>query len=799
MWFLEGLTTNTETLRNVFFQETRGTSPRSKAIVLAMALEDKLPAYNDLSGYLNYEWPNVLSTYILGGNFFNYLLKTYGLEVIKDLIYAYAVKIIPTFKKSFNSSLGIPLEEVWDEWRSVRKQEALALQADISSDAVNPPTRLTFEGSYKNGIRFVKGRVYTTLRNSTGMKIGLLAVDPETGESSLKGGDLGLSYITGSDGENLYLIMDRDSRTIHYHYYDAYKYNVVTEKLTRLTYDLKVSAFGVVNEEMILCATLFVGRPELFFTSGRNKDPIALDESVMYVNHISVNPNKKEALLSVTYNDGGTDLSILDISTRQMRRITFDRNAKLFPEWIDENRVTYSTPTGTGLFNQIIQDFSNRSAAAGSAAVAAAEHVYKTVQLTNTLGGVYWSHYTEHGLYFMSINSAGYDVYFADIECSPDYRLEASRVQSPAASITVEGNFEERVYIDALNMLDFTRFPYVGIDLTNVRDIDIGAYLRFSGLRHTTIDYLGYYKTLYPYFSNEIALATDSLFIPMWLSFSNNLEVGDPAHIRERIVMTAEINYPFILGLFSALTIGLSQQMQYSRPYRDSAWDPGQLGWVFFPSEYMILDLRSRYSVTATTSIWRNSGFRAAFVFTQPVIDFTGFRPAEYWNNADLHLTLPLFNNNFGVKARLFYGMGIRAVPGEVYSLVSGPSAFLIDRITFFNSVPFRGNGEGLTGQSVFLGSVEVRATILSSTTLNIGLFPVNLNKIGFLLYSDLAVPFTGIFPPDSGGYRLSTGLYLTIELGLMYENFFMDLNFILHYTYGDPRPAFTFSMDFPK
>jgi hypothetical protein len=104
-----------------------------------------------------------------------------------------------------------------------------------------------------------------------------------------------------------------------------------------------------------------------------------------------------------------------------------------------------------------------------------------------------------------------------------------------------------------------------------------------------------------------------------------------------------------------------------------------------------------------------------------------------------------------------------------------------------------------LPGQSALLASVELRATLFSSSYVSLGLFPLNLNKIGLLAYTDFALPFSGFFPGDGSGYRLSAGLYLTVELGFLYQMLFMDLNFIIHYTVGETAPSFAFAMDFPK
>ena len=807
MWFKEGITTSTETRREEFFQEGRGTSPRSRAIVYAMALEGRLPSFDDITGYLNYAWPNVLSTYILGGNFFDYLVETYGLDAVRRLIYGYAVKIIPTFRWSFRDAVGRSLPEVWDEWRDVRRREAEELRRRAAAQLGAPAERLTESGSYKCGIRLVDGKLYTTLRDTTKNRIGLYAVDPVTGAERLVSEDLGTSYIVGGDQEHLYLLSDRGGRTIHSSYYDAYKYHASSGRMIRLTHGLKVSAFDVIDADRLICSSLYVGRPSLFLTSGGGKEEIPLEESIMSVNHIAVHPERKTALLAVTYRDGGTDLELLDLESRERRRITFDRNAKLYPHWVGGERITYATPTDTGIFNQVVQGMGSSlacgstggdSAGAGDSAARSVE----VTQITETPGGVYWAHHTGSDLYFMSIGADGYDLYRSPIDPEAGARsidLTASEVMSPAASVEPAGGLRDRRFCDAVNMLDFIRVPYVDINWGNLRDIDVGVTVSSAGIRSTRLDLTGYYKILYPYFASRVSFQTDALFVPLALGFTNWLEVRSPAYIRERYQWWADVSYPFLLGLRSALTIGASPQLLCSRVYRDRYWDPAGLGWIFFPSEYVILDLSSRYAATGTSSIWRNKGLTAAAVFTQPTADFESFAPFQYWNNFDFHLAVPLFDHDYGLKARLVCGLGRDADGGPVYAAYGDASAFLVDRIGWDNGVPFRGSSSMIAGASAALASLELRGTFFSSTFASIGLLPVNLNKLGMLLYSDLLLPFAGVFPADWGAGRLAFGLYLTAEIGLAYQALFMDLNLILHYTMGDPAPSVAFAMDFPK
>jgi len=283
------------------------------------------------------------------------------------------------------------------------------------------------------------------------------------------------------------------------------------------------------------------------------------------------------------------------------------------------------------------------------------------------------------------------------------------------------------------------------------------------------------------------------------LGFSNWLQVGSATHVRERYQWWADVSYPFLLGLRSALTIGLSPQLLYSRAYRDLYWDPAGLGWIFFPSEYAILDLSSRYAATGTTSIWRNKGLTAAAVFTQPTADSGSLAPFQCWNNFDFHLAVPLFDHDYGLKARLFYGLGRDAGGGPVYAAYGDSDAFLVDRIAWDNRVPFRGSPSMIAGSSAALASLELRGTFFSSTYASIGLVPVNLNKLGMLLYSDWLLAFEGFVPSDWRAGRLAFGLYLTAEIGLAYEALFMDLNLIVHYTMGDLAPAVAFAVDFPK
>ena len=405
-WIIEGIATYLES------DLTAGGRLRSTQYEMYMrmaVLENNILHFDTLNNRTDY-WPHGDIWYLYGSRFVKWLVEQYGEEIIPQMTKWYGKRAIPfSVNRMAKRLTGKTFGELYALWIEDMKQHYGDVEAEVRAQGLRQGRRVTFKGELVRGLRFADDRrlIYYAGDGRSDPQVRWLDTANENR----------VTRVVRSAGES-YPLVDRNG-DLYLESFDAYKANIYTYydlfrydsrgpwKRERLTKGLRarypdISPGGhtiayVRNESST--QTLWIARMDDIEGTQELLVPSERFEQV-YTPRFS--PDGTKVAYSAWRKGGYRDIQVIDLSTREITRVTHDRALDTGPAWAPDGSRLYFSSDRTGIANIYAWE-----PASG-----------EILQLTNLVSGAYTPAPSPDGtrLAYIGYTSRGYDIFVMDLE-----------------------------------------------------------------------------------------------------------------------------------------------------------------------------------------------------------------------------------------------------------------------------------------------------------------------------------------------------------------------------------------------
>ena len=405
-WIIEGMATYLES------RETAGGRMRSTQYEMYMrmaVLEDNILHFDTLNNRTDY-WPHGDIWYLYGSRFIKWLVEQYGDEILGEMAAWYGRRAIPFSVNRMGKRLtGKTFGELYELWIDDMRDQYGEVQREVRAAGLSEARRLTFHGENVRGLRFMDDeRLMYFAQDGRS--------DPQIRTLDLARGNE-VTRIVRSSGESYPAL--HPNGDLYFDSFDAYKTNVYTyydlfrldargawrrERLTRglrarypdISPDGQSIAY-VRNEastQSLWIASLddIEGTQELLVQSERFEQA--------YTPRFS--PDGSKLAYSAWRKGGYRDIHVIDLSSKEIRKVTHDRAMDTGPAWSPDGSRLYFSSDRTGIAN--IYAWEPESG--------------RVSQISNVVSGAYSPAPSPDGsrLAYIGYTSRGYDIYLIDLE-----------------------------------------------------------------------------------------------------------------------------------------------------------------------------------------------------------------------------------------------------------------------------------------------------------------------------------------------------------------------------------------------
>ncbi|MDD5223281.1 MAG: hypothetical protein PHE84_04770 [bacterium] len=351
-WLIEGIAAHTETELG---GKGRGRSPFSDLVLQTAAREKRFPPIDRGSGTLA-SWPGGKYPYIFGSGFYRYLIETYGAETPYRLEISHSRRIFP-FLISLNSRkiLGKSYPTLWREWGQSLRDKSLSPEV---SPAGNPePRPLTASHEFTYGARYSpSGReiVYTQENPREYPGLFLIPGDRPDSPRKLVFRNSGSTLTFGPEGKSL--IFDQEEINWKTEIVsDLYRFDLEEKHLVRLTRGRHLTYPDYSPARDALAATrLKPGRSEIVLLDGQGHNPETVwsgTAALPLAFEPRFSPDGQNLVFSAADASGNLDLYLLDLSTRNLERLTSDPGDDISPTWSPDGKEIFFSSSRNGKYN----------------------------------------------------------------------------------------------------------------------------------------------------------------------------------------------------------------------------------------------------------------------------------------------------------------------------------------------------------------------------------------------------------------------------------------------------------------
>lgn len=335
-WMLEGFTTNTETM---FSQGGRGRNPLFEMSYKTHILEGNLFTLKQ-AGYSS-DFPPYSRIYISGYIFINYLIRSYGEDVLKT-IHSQMIRNPLSPKKALLRATGKTADQLWDEMRLELIQKYKA-NFDIPEGEQISPYQI---GDWH--LPRITDKGFITYQQVMKKNPGLYLFDPVTGENQL----LAKTYLTdrwsytaSSSGEKVFFsAFDIDAAApggATYHS-DIFQIRYGKRKSKRITKDKHLWHPSLSGDGKRLIAVQkrdsYSNLVEVFPETGEVQTLFSMEQATVFTPALSSDGKKILFVLNIR---GKQDIWLLD--ENGARPLTgFNGGSEYYPRFIDDQTIWYS-------------------------------------------------------------------------------------------------------------------------------------------------------------------------------------------------------------------------------------------------------------------------------------------------------------------------------------------------------------------------------------------------------------------------------------------------------------------------
>jgi hypothetical protein len=425
------------------------------------ALEDRFLRLDELTNGTDF-WPHGNTFYLYGSRFWQFIVERHGEAVLEKLATFYGKRAIPFgFNRALKRATGETFEELYGAFLAHELAEAREVEARVLAEGVVAGDRLTFHGETAEYPRFLRdGRlVYYASDGRSDPQLRML--DLETGKAKQ------LTRVTGSsaasvspDGSVIHESLD--SRRNLYFFYDLFRVHPDRRGRERLSHGLRARAPDVSPDGKRVAFTIdgasttHLAIADLDDVDGTTEILVRSERfDQIYTPRFS--PDGRFLAYSIHRKGGMRDIELVDLSTRERRRLTYDCALDMGPAFSPDGRHLYFTSDRTGVANVYRVELESG----------------EVERITNVVGGAYMPAISPDGrtLVYVGYHSRGFDLYRVDL---------TSLTPTPAAPYVDER--PPSVELDEMRALTSRRYAairtlhprYVAFDL---RDTVLGRQL----------------------------------------------------------------------------------------------------------------------------------------------------------------------------------------------------------------------------------------------------------------------------------------------------------------------------------
>jgi len=404
-WLIEGIAT--------YFESSLTSAGRGRSTIFEMymrmaVLEDNVLHFDTLNNNTDY-WPQSNIWYLYGSRFIAWLVDRYGEGFIEEMARWYGSRAIPySVNRMAKRITGFTFTELYDQWLADMRLEYGMVERDVRSAGIVQGARLTFHGQIVRGLRFVDDDrlLYYANDGRSDPQIRTMHLADDFRVERLAR-SRGVSYPTVHPDGSIYFESADAYRGDIYFFFDLFRYDPTKPwKRDRLTRGLRARYPDISPEgDRIVYVRNSAGTQSLWISDLRDIQGSAevLIESRRFeqVYTPRFSPDGTKVAYSAWLEGGYRDIHILDLTTREVVRVTDDRAMDTGPAWSPDGRRLYFSSDRTGIANIYAWDLQSE----------------RLHQVTNLVSGAYTPAPSPDGkrLAYIGYTSIGFDLYLMDL------------------------------------------------------------------------------------------------------------------------------------------------------------------------------------------------------------------------------------------------------------------------------------------------------------------------------------------------------------------------------------------------
>ena len=418
-WFIEGLATHMESAL------TSGGRMRSSMFEMYIrmdALEGRLLRLDQISNTVD-RWPRGNAYYLYGSRFVRWIADRYGQAALTAISHEYGRRAIPYgLNRTAKRVTGRTFTELYDEWQADLVAQSEALRDRVAIGGRVQGERLTHHGDIARSPRWLDGETVVYFANDGQSDSQLRAVDRDGSNARQLVRAVGSAYWAPAEEGAALVYGQPDGHRDIYFFYDLFRFDRASERVTRLTQGLRAREPDVSPS----------GRRVAFARSsaGTTHLMVAEMDDVEGTQRVLVRSRRYEQAYTPRFSpDGGTvafshwreggyrDIRLVDLTSGEITDVTHDRAMDSGPAWSPDGRHLYFSSDRTGVANLY-----RLEVASGA-----------LEQITDVVAGAYSPDVSPDGrsLVYLGYTSRGWDVWRLDLDQARPRQAEPYEGQRP--------------------------------------------------------------------------------------------------------------------------------------------------------------------------------------------------------------------------------------------------------------------------------------------------------------------------------------------------------------------------------
>jgi len=465
-WSIEGLAVYNETK---FTTEGggRGIDPRYEMYLRMAALDDQFNTLDQINGYYLTSWPGSTAPYIYGQSIIHFIAQRYGEDKVIALSEVFCKYPYLGFNYAFKRTLGLDLDELYQNWKEYLKEKYQTQAQKISSQK-----NLTKSQQLTNYHYWVDYPSWISTSTDSEDKIAIRVstphsypfiqiIDPSASMapltySAIKNQSLvkrtygrDSSFSISPDGSKIIYSKLTDYNQF-YQFYDLYLYDLKTDKEVRLSEGLRVrdpdwsTALDSKNPQIVAVINnsgtnnlILINLPSpLSIISVKTQSTYSLitQEDIIYLTNFddgtqiyqpSWSPGSDMIAFSA-WRQGYQDIYILnlnstDIVNSTLQPIFHDKATDFSPCWSSDSKYLFFSSDRTGIYNIFAFSLLDK----------------KLYQVTNVLSGAFQPAPSPDGkkLAYIEYHATGYELHLMELDSNKWTQIEYVKPSTTIAEL----------------------------------------------------------------------------------------------------------------------------------------------------------------------------------------------------------------------------------------------------------------------------------------------------------------------------------------------------------------------------